>query len=101
MLKFCEVFFCELSEGSQLLGRTVQPATEATCVTVEEKERISFASHNCQKITSYNFRIYRDEVYTPGSQRQGIADIIVAKHRNGPTGTFCLRFEPQTHASTM
>jgi replicative DNA helicase len=40
--------------------------------------------------------IYRDEVYTPGSQRQGIADIIVAKHRNGPTGNFCLRFEPQT-----
>lgn len=40
--------------------------------------------------------IYRDEVYTPDSQRRGIADIIVAKHRNGPTGTFCLRFEPQT-----
>jgi replicative DNA helicase len=40
--------------------------------------------------------IYRDEVYTPTTQRRGIADIIVAKHRNGPTGTFCLRFEPQT-----
>ncbi len=40
--------------------------------------------------------IYRDEVYTPDTQRRGIADIIVAKHRNGPTGTFCLRFEPQT-----
>jgi len=40
--------------------------------------------------------IYRDEVYTPDSQRRGIADIIVAKQRNGPTGNFCLRFEPQT-----
>jgi replicative DNA helicase len=40
--------------------------------------------------------IYRDEVYNPDTQRRGIADIIVAKHRNGPTGTFCLRFEPQT-----
>jgi replicative DNA helicase len=40
--------------------------------------------------------IYRDEVYTPDTQRRGIADIIVAKHRNGPTGTFCLRFEPHT-----
>lgn len=40
--------------------------------------------------------IYRDEVYTPDTQRRGIADIIVAKHRNGPTGNFCLRFEPHT-----
>jgi len=40
--------------------------------------------------------IYRDEVYNPTTERQGIADIIVAKHRNGPTGTFCLAFEAQT-----
>jgi hypothetical protein len=40
--------------------------------------------------------IYRDEVYNPNTERRGIADIIVAKHRNGPTGTFCLSFEPQT-----
>ncbi|MGH2496492.1 MAG: replicative DNA helicase [Ktedonobacteraceae bacterium] len=40
--------------------------------------------------------IYRDEVYNPNTERRGIADIIVAKHRNGPTDTFCLAFEPQT-----
>ncbi len=40
--------------------------------------------------------IYRDEVYNPTTERRGVADIIVAKHRNGPTGTFCLRFEPHT-----
>ena len=40
--------------------------------------------------------IYRDEVYNPSTERRGVADIIIAKHRNGPTGTFCLRFEPQT-----
>ena len=40
--------------------------------------------------------IYRDEVYNQDTERRGVADIIVAKHRNGPTGTFCLRFEPQT-----
>ena len=40
--------------------------------------------------------IYRDEVYNPTTERRGIADIIVAKHRNGPTGTFCLTFEAQT-----
>ncbi|MCP9456734.1 MAG: hypothetical protein NNA18_11590, partial [Nitrospira sp.] len=30
--------------------------------------------------------IYREDVYDPNSERKGIADIIVSKHRNGPTG---------------
>ena len=30
--------------------------------------------------------IYRDEVYNPESDQRGIAEVIVAKHRNGPTG---------------
>jgi replicative DNA helicase len=37
--------------------------------------------------------IYRDEVYNPESDRKNIADIIVAKHRNGPTGQFSLYFK--------
>jgi replicative DNA helicase len=36
--------------------------------------------------------IYRDEVYNPETERKGLADIIVAKHRNGPTGEVCLYF---------
>src|SRR5579859_1592462 len=39
--------------------------------------------------------IYRDEVYNPQSERRGYADIIVAKHRNGPTGQIVLKFEAQ------
>jgi replicative DNA helicase len=36
--------------------------------------------------------IYRDEIYNPESADRGTAEIIVAKHRNGPTGSVHLAF---------
>jgi replicative DNA helicase len=36
--------------------------------------------------------IYRDEVYNPDSPRKGIAEIILAKQRNGPVGKIDLTF---------
>jgi replicative DNA helicase len=36
--------------------------------------------------------IYRDELYNPDSQDRGTAEILVAKHRNGPTGMTRLAF---------
>ena len=36
--------------------------------------------------------IYRDEIYNPESPERGSAEIIVAKHRNGPTGLVQLAF---------
>ena len=36
--------------------------------------------------------IYREEVYDKNTTRKGIADIIIAKQRNGPTGDFQLTF---------
>lgn len=40
--------------------------------------------------------IYRDEKYNPDTERKGVADIIVAKHRNGPTGQVELLFLERT-----
>ena len=37
--------------------------------------------------------IYRDEMYDEHTDRANVADIIVAKHRNGPTDTISLRFD--------
>ncbi len=39
--------------------------------------------------------LYRDEVHNPESEKQGIAEVIIAKHRNGPTGMIQLGFEPR------
>ncbi len=36
--------------------------------------------------------LYRDEVYDPESEHKGVAEVIVAKHRNGATATIKLAF---------
>ena len=39
--------------------------------------------------------IYRDEVYNKETPDKGLAELIIAKHRNGPIGTTKLRFFPE------
>jgi len=39
--------------------------------------------------------LYREEYYAPDTPDRGIAEVIIAKHRNGPTGTVKLLFDPQ------
>ena len=39
--------------------------------------------------------LYRDEYYNPETTDRGIAEIIVAKHRNGGTGTIKLLFDAE------
>lgn len=42
--------------------------------------------------------IYREEMYHPDTERKNIADIIVAKHRNGPVGDIQLYWQPHLTA---
>lgn len=37
--------------------------------------------------------LYRDEYYNPDSEDRGIGEVIIAKHRNGPTGTVKLVYK--------
>ena len=39
--------------------------------------------------------IYRDELYNPQSRDQGVAEIIIAKQRNGPVGDLRLAFRSE------
>jgi replicative DNA helicase len=39
--------------------------------------------------------IYREEVYDKNTTKKGMAEIDLAKHRNGETGTFVLTFQGQ------
>ncbi len=38
---------------------------------------------------------YPDELYNQNTERKNIADVLVAKHRNGPTGTVSLFFQKE------
>lgn len=39
--------------------------------------------------------LYRDEYYNPDSLDRGLAEVIITKHRNGPTGTIKLLFQSE------
>ena len=39
--------------------------------------------------------IYREDYYNPETDRQHITDILIRKHRNGPTGSLELYFNPE------
>lgn len=40
--------------------------------------------------------IYREELYKRDSDRHGVAELYIAKHRSGPLGVIPLRFDPST-----
>ena len=37
--------------------------------------------------------LYRDEYYNPDTPERGVSEVIIAKHRNGPTGVAKMLFD--------
>jgi replicative DNA helicase len=53
-----------------------------------------FTTHNSiEQDADIVMFLYRDVVYNPETEFPNAAEIIIAKHRNGPTGTIQLHFE--------
>jgi len=69
------------------LSRAVEQRSEKVPVLADLRE-----SGSLEQDADVVMFIYRDELYHPDTEKQHIADIIVAKHRNGPTGTVQLFF---------
>ncbi|HMQ29987.1 MAG TPA: replicative DNA helicase, partial [Chloroflexaceae bacterium] len=54
------------------------------------------ASNSIEQDADIVMFIYREELYDKETDKKGIAEIHLAKHRNGPVGVVPLRFEART-----
>ena len=73
-----------------------QPVFDATVPGAHNFVGNGLVAHNSiEQDADVVIFIYRDEYYNPESEQRGMAEIIVAKHRNGPTGASRLAFLEQ------
>ncbi|MFP4345966.1 MAG: replicative DNA helicase [Anaerolineales bacterium] len=69
------------------LSRAVEQRAEKVPVLSDLRE-----SGSIEQDADVVIFIYREELYHPETERQHIADLIIAKHRSGPTGNVQLFF---------
>lgn len=73
--------------GLSQLSRNLEQRTDKRPVLADLRE-----SGSLEQDADVVMFLYRDEVYNKESPERGIAEVIVAKHRNGPVGTTKLAF---------
>jgi replicative DNA helicase len=72
------------------------PVFDATVTNTHNFVANGIVAHNSiEQDADVVLFIYRDEYYNPDSDQRGMAEIIVSKHRNGPTGATRLAFRDQ------
>jgi replicative DNA helicase len=79
-----------------IVPRGVEPVFDATVEGTHNFVANGIVVHNSiEQDADVVLFIYRDEYYNPDSDQRGLAEIIVAKHRNGPTGHAKLVFHSE------
>ncbi len=82
-----------LDEISEISDFGLEPVFDVSVPETNSFFANSFAVHNSlEQDADVVMFIYRDELYSPETPEKGTAEIIVAKHRSGPTGTVYLAF---------